>query len=33
MLYKVLADGVVAAHFLWILFLIFGGIWGRRAGR
>ena len=30
MLYKVLADGVVAAHFLWILFLIFGGIWGRR---
>lgn len=30
MLYKLLADGVVIFHFLWILFLIFGGIWGRR---
>ena len=30
MLYKLLADCVVLCHFLWILFLIFGGIWGRR---
>jgi Protein of Unknown function (DUF2784) len=30
MLYSVLADGVVLLHFLWILFLIFGGIWGRK---
>jgi len=30
MLYKALADGVVVVHFLWILFLIFGGFWGRR---
>jgi hypothetical protein len=30
MVYKVLADGVVAVHFLWILFLIFGGVWGIR---
>ncbi|HEX9022617.1 MAG TPA: DUF2784 domain-containing protein [Geobacteraceae bacterium] len=30
MTYGVLADGVVLFHFLWILFLIFGGVWGRR---
>ncbi len=29
MLYKLIADGVVLFHFLWILFLIFGGFWGR----
>ena len=28
--YGFLADAVVAIHFLWILFLIFGGWWGRR---
>jgi len=28
--YGALADSVVFIHFLWILFLIFGGIWGRR---
>ncbi len=30
MLYKLLSDVVVAAHFLWILFLIFGAFWGVR---
>jgi hypothetical protein len=30
MLYKLLADSVVLFHFLWILFLIFGGFWGKR---
>src|SRR6266700_7442381 len=30
MLYKLIADGVVLFHFLWILFLIFGGFWGRK---
>jgi hypothetical protein len=30
MIYGLLADGVVAIHFLWIMFLIFGGIWGRK---
>jgi hypothetical protein len=25
-----LADAVVLFHFLWILFIIFGGLWGRR---
>ena len=30
MVYKVLADIVVLAHFLWILFLIFGVFWGIR---
>jgi hypothetical protein len=30
MIYRLLADGVVLFHFLWILFLIFGGFWGRR---
>ncbi len=29
--YGMLADGVVVVHFLWILFLIFGGVWGRRS--
>ena len=29
MLYKILADIVVLIHFLWILFLFFGAIWGR----
>lgn len=28
--YRILADLVVLVHFLWILFLIFGAIWGRR---
>ncbi len=28
MFYKILADGVVGIHFLWILFLIVGGFWG-----
>jgi hypothetical protein len=28
--YKLLADATVIFHFLWILFLIFGGWWGRR---
>lgn len=28
--YKILADVVVFLHFLWILFLIFGGLIGRR---
>jgi hypothetical protein len=28
--YRVLADITVAVHFLWIVFLILGGIWGRR---
>ena len=30
MVYKVLADLVMFAHFFWILFLILGGIWGVR---
>jgi hypothetical protein len=30
MVYKILADSVVATHFLWILFLFFGAIWGIR---
>lgn len=30
MLYDVLADAVVFVHFLWILFLIFGALIGRR---
>lgn len=30
MVYKILADAVVIIHFLWILFLLFGSIWGRR---
>jgi hypothetical protein len=30
MLYKIIADIVVSAHLLWILFLIFGALWGRR---
>ena len=30
MIYRTLADGVVIFHFIWILFLIFGGIWGRK---
>ena len=28
MLYKLLADITVVTHFLWILFLFFGGFWG-----
>jgi hypothetical protein len=31
MLYKILADAVVLVHFLWIVFLFLGGIWGRRS--
>lgn len=30
MLYRVVADIVVLAHFLWIVFLIFGAFWGVR---
>lgn len=30
MLYKLLSDIVVAVHFLWIVFLIFGAFWGVR---
>ncbi len=29
MLYRILADLAVLVHFLWILFLIFGAVWGR----
>ncbi|MDA8169422.1 MAG: DUF2784 domain-containing protein [Nitrospiraceae bacterium] len=29
-MYGYLADAVVIAHFLWIVFLFAGGIWGRR---
>jgi len=28
MIYKILADSVVLIHFLWIVFLFLGGIWG-----
>ena len=28
MIYKFLADSVVAVHFLWIVFLFIGAIWG-----
>ena len=28
MIYKILADGVVLIHFLWIVFLFFGVFWG-----
>ena len=28
MFYKILADSVVLIHFLWIVFLFFGAIWG-----
>jgi hypothetical protein len=30
--YRVLADAVVVLHFLWIVFLVLGGLWGRRSG-
>ena len=30
MLFRILADSVVFIHFLWILFLIFGALWGAR---
>lgn len=30
MIYKVLSDIVIVVHFLWILFLIFGGYVGRK---
>jgi hypothetical protein len=30
MLYKFFADTVVLIHFLWILFLFLGALWGRR---
>ncbi len=30
MIYKILADFVVVIHFLWIVFLFLGAIWGRR---
>ena len=28
--YKLLADAVVLVHFLWIVFLFLGALWGRR---
>jgi hypothetical protein len=28
--YRILADIVVLIHFLWILFLFFGALWGRK---
>ena len=28
MIYKILADSVVLIHFLWILFLFLGALWG-----
>jgi hypothetical protein len=31
MFYKVLADITVLVHFLWIVFLFFGALWGRRS--
>jgi len=31
MLYKVAADVIVLIHFLWIIFLLFGAIWGVRS--
>jgi hypothetical protein len=30
MLYKILADVIVLLHFLWIVFLFFGAIWGTK---
>jgi hypothetical protein len=30
MIYRILADGVVFVHFCWIVFLVFGGLPGRR---
>jgi hypothetical protein len=30
MFFKVLADITVLVHFLWIVFLFFGAIWGRK---
>jgi hypothetical protein len=30
MVYKTLADFFVAIHFLWIIFLFLGSLWGRR---
>lgn len=32
MIYKIIADTVVLAHFLWIAFLIFGAFLGVRSG-
>ncbi|MDI7260452.1 MAG: DUF2784 domain-containing protein [Thermodesulfobacteriota bacterium] len=31
MLYKILADITVLIHFLWIVFLFLGALWGRRS--
>ncbi len=31
MFYKILADITVLIHFLWIVFLFLGGIWGRQS--
>ena len=30
MLYKILADIIILIHFLWIVFLFLGAIWGRK---
>ncbi|MBM4305708.1 MAG: DUF2784 domain-containing protein [Deltaproteobacteria bacterium] len=30
MVFKILADSVVLIHFLWIVFLFLGGLWGKR---
>jgi hypothetical protein len=29
--YKILADAVVLIHFLWIVFLFLGALWGRKS--
>jgi hypothetical protein len=29
--YKLLADAVVLVHFLWIVFLFLGALWGRKS--
>ena len=31
MLYRIFADFVVLVHFLWIVFLFFGAVWGVRS--
>jgi len=31
MLYKLLADAFVFIHFLWIVFLFLGALWGRKS--
>ena len=31
MIYKILADVIVLIHFLWIIFLFLGALWGRKS--